>query len=489
MFRNMISQTALTTQFAEEFFKEKIYGDQFMRDCTFVSTLRALVTPRMSQEDKIKFSIRSIDRLGGDATEFASSIMYPYTDERDIIYIVNIQNGDHDKVERYMDAIEKSFESTHSGFCRILKVTDFYRKVFRVLCFVNAEQKSAFIVTDNMDIKRYHFLQTGVFAFLPWYFSPENGVSEIEMELIKSLREKTSDKYEECTAKIAEQYDFRTAAIKGMLKGFEVRYERIQRDRTLNEIQGYINDINNYNDMIGSLLANKRRADAMLLGLEAKIANGGDDSEIMEYFLRNKRLDLRKVNDTTMEFVVKEYLTFFDEELVKSAIENRSSYIYKPDGRTHENIFRANDIALLMNAVFIEQKIKMRVCAAYRFRLESNVQAISSYDYGATCRDYMPNTHIDRFSCLGNYERKINEFIKNYDYIGAIEQCVASCKSLNFGDGWVMNETMKRIYGISDYSTNVKCFELPDGSVVDPKGAIEYLKKEISEVSVDGEDN
>lgn len=37
---------------------------------------------------------------------------------------------------------------------------------------------------------------------------------------------------------------------------------------------------------------------------------------------------------------------------------------------------------------------------------------------------------------------------------------------------------MNRIYGIGDSSVNIRCIELPDGKVVMPKEAVEWLKEQ-----------
>ena len=58
----------------------------------------------------------------------------------------------------------------------------------------------------------------------------------------------------------------------------------------------------------------------------------------------------------------------------------------------------------------------------------------------------------------------------------------ASCKSLNFGDSPVMSEFMRQMYGLTDTTlTNNRCIELPNGRVVTPKEAIEYLKSQKEE--------
>ena len=476
LFRDIITQTALASRTADSYFGNKINGDSFQRDRTFITTLRALVAPRMGDQDKIMFYMNCTRPYRGEPQEIIKQA-WPFEDH-DVsgwIYLFNFQSSDQGAIDKNIKAFEDNFETTHPGYCRVVKVTDFFRKVFKVLCYVNIEKKSVIIVTDNIDIRKYHFLQIGIFAFLPWYFNPEDGVSELEMDLINSLREKTPDKYEECVDKIASQYDFRTSEIKKLLDGFETRYEQVRRDQTIREIESIILEINNLNDRIGQYLERKKEADTRLFGLDMKIESGSGESEIMDYFIRNKKLYLEEVCDTTMEFAVKDYITFFDEEMAKMAIDNDSSYIYRPE-RGMSTVIPPKDMKMLMTAVFIDQEIRMKVCAAYRFRLDGGVSALCGYTYGPEFRDCMANVHIDRYSCLGGYEKQINTFLKSNDYIGAIEQCVASCKSLNFGDGAVMREFMKRLYKTSDYSSNVKCFELPDGRVVEPKEAIEYLK-------------
>lgn len=486
MFRETIQSTELTTEFANDYFRQKIDGNAFQRDLTFLTTLRALVAPRMKNDEVIfldfasenAYSDRTEERIIVDATAGMQ-------DYRNRIFVKSY-NGAKETLEKYMHTIESKFESQYSGWHRIAKVTDFYRKVFNVQCFANNELKSVIILTAEMDMRRMHYLQCGIPAFLPWYFDPKVGISDLEMELICSPREKTPDKYQEAVAKIAAQYDFRSSAIRQMLDGFESRYERIQMDNYRNRIERYTAKIVDLNNQIGQFMTEKRDCENTLLGLELKVAQTGEDSEIMQYFLGNKRLTLASVNDSTMVFYVKDYLSYFDEELADRMINDYRSVFYKPDGRSHESVFSAEDMKMLMTEVFLNQTIKIKFCAAYEFALNGNVHAVGGYSYGSACNDSMPNTHIDRYRCLGGYEQRINEFLSEHDYIGAIEQCVASCKSLNFGDSTVMREFMCRIYKISDYSVNIRCFELPDGRVVTPKEAIAYLNEKKAEENANG---
>ena len=482
MFKQVIRNTQLTTDAANSFFQH-IVGESFQYDVSFLSTLRALVAPRMKEGEYIYLSFYqtnySAQQLGEYSTRNAVRNVCDLDDIEDgRIIIHNFCNTSQDSNFAWMELMKSTLESVYPGWHRMEKVTDFFKKSFYSLCFVNPDKKSVIVFVDNMDIRKMHYLQCSIFAFLPWYFDPKLGVSKIEMELIESLREKTQTRYEDCIAKIAEQYDFRTARIRQLLAGFETRYESMECDKVRREIQNCIDYIDRLNNEIGDYLRAKNDFEIRLLGLETKIANGSDESEIMDYFLCNDKLVLESVTNDSMVFVVKTYLEYFDEDLAEQVIRNEASYVYRPNGRGCNNIIPAEDMRMLMTAIFLDQKLRIRFCAAYKFNMNGSVSAVSRYGFGAECRDCTPNTHIDRFSCLGNYQRSINELLKHHDYIGAIEQCSASCKSLNFNDSPVMQEFMRRMYGISDYqdSINTRYIELPDGTVVTPVDAINWLK-------------
>lgn len=483
MFKSIIANTPLTTEAANEYFEGKIGGNMYQGDVSFLSTLRALLGSREMDEEEsvfLFFGSSSYDEyaLRNAGIDMAINAIVPArARDSGILYIHSFHNESQTANRAWMEMVQSSFEEKLSGWHRVEKVTTFFRKAFFVLCYINPRLKSTIVFTEKMTAREMHYLQCGIFPFMPWYFDQETGVSEIEMELMKSLREKTSDKYEECIAKIAERYDFRTAHVRQLLRGFESRYERIQLDRAECDMETVISNIDSYNQAIAGLLKKKRDYENMILGLEAKIAQTGENSEIMEYFLCNKRLALESVTDSTMKFVVCGYASYFDEEMARRVIDNPGSYVYRPNTRNCNNIIPAEDMKMLMEAIFIDGTLKLRFCAAYELQLEGRAKGLSSYSYSADYREYMPNPHIDRYACLGNNEYEINRCLKDNNYIGAIEQCIASCKSLNFADSTVMREFMLRMYGISERHTNNRCIELPDGRVVVPKEAIKYLKE------------
>lgn len=483
MFRAIISSTPFTSDVANDFF-QNIVGDNFNRDISFVATLRALVAPRMQEGDRLRFSTTNSSYSATEVSSIPAKTAVKeicaaeYMDSGDI-RVHNFAHRNQEDNYANMELMKSTFCTVYTGWHRLDKVTEFFRKTFYVLCFVNPDTKQVLIFTEGMDIRQFHYLQCSIFAFLPWYFDPQKGVTPEEMELIQSLREKTPEKYEVCLAQLAGNYDFKTAKIRKLLAGFETRYERLECTKMQHSIQSCIDNIDALNEQIAAYLRNKRDYEIRLLGLETKIAAGEGESEIMEYFLSNDKLILCDVNDRTMTFVAKDYLTFYDEELAMTLIHNHDSYIYLPRGRRCNRIIPEEDMELFMTAV-VEQKVRIKFCAAYQFTFGERVHAIQGYRYDSECRDCTPNPHTDRYSCMGNYERTINTLLKDNNYIMALEQSVASCKSLNFGDSPVMQEFMSRLYGISDYEVNTRCVELPDGRIVQPKEAIEYLKSEVA---------
>ena len=484
MFKSIITTTPFTSETANDFF-QNVNGETFQRDITFLSSLRALIAPRMKEGDNLYLCFQSSNYSAAElarqsVNDAIRNTVYLDVHESGKLTIHNFTRNAQEDNYAWMEAMKASFCDVYPGWHPLEKVTLLFRKKFYVRCFVNPELKSTIIFTDNMDIRKMHYLQCAILGYLPWYFNPQDGVDDLEKELIESLRENTSQRYEDCLARMAERYDFKTEKIRRLLAGFETRYEEVECDNMRNQILQTISSIEDLNRRIGEYLKQKNEYEIRLLGLETKIAQGGGDSEIMEYFLCNDKLVLESVDHTKLVFGVKDYLTYFDEDMAKRVINNDASYVYCPRGRRCNNYILAEDMKMLMTAIFVDQILRVRVCAAYEFQLNGNVRARGSYSYGSEYRGYTPNTHIDRYNCLGNYERQINNFLVKHDYIGAIEQCVASCKSLNFGDSPVMQEFMSRLYGISDYSesVNIRCIELPNGNVVFPKEAIEYLKQE-----------
>ena len=478
VFRNPISQTPFTGDIADAMFPN-ITGMTWRDDDSFVATMRAILAPRMKDVDKIALKFHESSATAYDISDgvgFVKSLVdtndYAADDANKLI--VHSITGADDKVGAMFDVIAKSFCEAIGGYERIEKVSAFYQKLFRVLCFVNPANKNTVLYIENLDTRKLHYLQVSIVAFLPWYINKDHGITEEEMQLVKSLSKPTSDCYMECLSKIASKYDFRIARIRRYLAGYEKRIEEQMIANQRCELEDIDRRIDSLTDDITRYLCDREEASIRLMGLEEKARTGsGEDSELMEYFLCNKALDIQRVSGDKIYFVVKGYLDYFDRACAERTIKNQNSFVHTgaPSADVDKNT------TMLLKEIFVnpDPRLKIKVCAAYVIDIANRqLDAVKGYSFTAVAPDYMPNPHINNYRCIGNYRAPITDAFRRNDYIGVIEQCVASCSSLNWTDGTVMASFMRE----DMYSAKNKFIELPDGTSVSPDEAIEWLKSQ-----------
>ena len=477
MFKNCITETPLTSEAANTYFSNITSVNTFQGDISFLSMMRAVMAPRMPQDASVtlRYSISTYHAetvRSNSATAVINAICSNFgVHENDRIFIHNLV-GSAEDAEANISMLAADFTNVYTGWHRLENVTTLFQKAFKVLCFIHPERRSTVLFVDNLNLRKLHFLQSAILGIVPWYFKREEGITDLERELLVSCREKTSDKYLECLQKIADQYDFETARIRRLLTGFELQHEKQELADSQRRVSELTVKIEQLNENIGNCLRNINDENTRILGLEAKIESGGEESEIMDYFLCNRSLVLENVTDDRMDFVVRDYITYYDDEVVRRCLDNERSFVYRAGGSR----IMPEQMRKLITAVFLDETIKLRVCAAYKFRLNGSVSPMGGHDFGRECREYMPNPHIDRWTCMGNYTMTINQLLQRRDYISALEQTIASAKSLNWTDSTVMGTFFDTLYGRSGY--NNKAFELPDGRVVNPKGAIEWLEEQ-----------
>ena len=475
MFKNSVSSTMLTSDAANTFFPN-ITGESYGSDCTFLATLRALVAPRLPEGESIHLSFGS--------SEFNAAVVSETPAKRMVdmicgnmyfgggqVYIHNLRNRDEDSNIACIELLKSQFCEVYDGWQFLDKISLFYQKSFRVICFINPNSKSVALFVDNLNLQKIHYLQAATLALFPWYFDPAKGVSEIELALVQSFRERNSDKYLDCIAEIAKQYDFEAARIRAMLGGFETAYERRECDRVKRDIESVDSHITSYNNEISKFLRQRNDLCIKLAGLERKIEDGVE-SELMEYFLCNRKLHLETIDRDKMYFAVRDYLSYFDEDAAQSYINRESGYFYRNCGSS----LTKEGLKKLLNAIFIDQTIRIRFCAAYSFDLTGSVRSNGHHDFGPEFNGYKPNPHIQEYNCMGNYIEPINRALQKRDYITALEQCIASAKSLNFHDSTVMENFVRQF--TSNSGGSYKALELPDGRVVTPRDAIKWIEEQ-----------
>ena len=473
MFRNYIATTAFTTPQANNYFM-KIRGDSVNGDNTFLSTLRALLVNRIGG-DTFWFSYwnmsLSASRFHGCDDQRIASYVYDHicSDTRGLTLVT--LSGDDEANTKVFEASKNRFCDAYgdSGWVRLVPVSDFFMKTCEVLCFVNPKIKKSVLIVKGSDIRFVHCLQTASLVALPWYFNPKNGdkVSDIELQLLNSLRERRSDSYLQILQTMADQIGFEEEFIRKTLVGIEEKYEQKRFDELKTEIESYMNKIQELRDRIGDIMKRVYDKNIEYSALDMKLSRGETTHDLYDYFKCNKTLKLDDVrNETTVIYHVNDYISYFDENVIQTYIDNRYSVVYK-----YVEEDKVEAAKRLVTALFIDQTMKIRTCAAYQFDITGGFDAICHFDFGTDAINRMPNPHLQYHACIGDYQAPMYDCMQSRNYIGYIEQTIASAKTINFGDGIVVNELFSDLFG-GKYG---KCIELEDGRLMDVNEAMEYV--------------
>lgn len=358
------------------------------------------------------------------------------------------------------------------GYKRVDKVNEFFRKSFAVSCYINEDIKSSIIFVENLTIKKSHYIQCALPLILPWFF--KDTPTDLELELLKSLSEDSMAYYLSCIDKFINQYNFKEMMITEMLSGCYSRYSERVVERKEAELTDLSSNIETINEQLDALYRKRRDCQTTLLGLQNR--NSYNDDELVDYFINNNSVELLSVSDEGINFYCKSFIEYFDDDMAKTIINNKNSYVYRGYG----GVGYTNDcVKGFMTNIFITKKWKLNMYALYHIPFEGRVYTTSllKTDVG----DYIPNTHIDQYNCLGDYERIINESINRVDYITAIEQCVASCKSFDLGDSYVTGEFLRRINNEQWYYFDTPCVEIEDGKIITIDEAMKRIEEESNE--------
>jgi hypothetical protein len=301
--------------------------------------------------------------------------------------------------------------------------------------------------------------------YLPLLFA-DNPLSPEETALLTSLGVRSSTEYERLIEQFALQLDMRNEMIRTRLKGFETAYERERAREVSENLECFRREYQIMLDTLRSKLNTIQEQEIFLAGLQCKL-DGEHQSELMEYFLCNKNLSIIQTRGTQLEFVAHGYADVYDEDAFETYVNNPNSYLYNNirDSVTKEGLQR------LYLAIFGGGGYKLRICAAYRADMRNSVTPLQNYTYPPESQTYLPNPHIQYYGCIGGYAQRFTEYMRNKDYVGAIDQAVVSARNLNFHDSTVMS---RFAYHLS--RTPIKCIEDTNGNLMTPKEAIKRLE-------------
>lgn len=485
MFSKEITGLTLTNEIASDLF-QNINGANFRSDESFVATLRALMYSRVPKEESITLRYSTSRFSAGDVSGAAP---------RDCVRAflreggINILNGDGDGIllihsfegsdEGNTACFERLDEGVKKAIAGYNAMTDLNTWIeenakFRVKIYASEEHRNTIIFAEKMNVKRWHMLESLIPRYFPWYFDP-SPITDEEVKLLKTLTNRYAPGYEEKIQEFAGRFDFRTQVIKRRLTGFETHFDRRKLTNIRSQIANTERQLQELERRFSSFYQQMNDLRTQEYGLEYKIEHGGgeESSELLEFFLCNKSLHLIQVSNGLIEFVVTTTVANFDPDSAESVIRNAHSYVYESIGNekmTHERVKR------LMTEVFLNETLKIRICAAYRLDFDNgSYEGISGYSFPRDIiADHTPNQHIQAYHCLGENERIIRSSMQSRDYVGAVAACVQSAKSVNVHESATTGKMTRELF-----SNRIgKVIEMPDGSTKTPLEAVLWLEEQ-----------
>jgi rubrerythrin len=470
VFNKAIHGSELNTEAANRLFSNITATDA--PDQSFLATLRVLLHKRLPTNEKVKLVCRTV-RLS--ASDFRAETPLKRTGRIMLDIIQHCPSNEHNIQILFITNEEISLEvleflKTHIGkgtrhlvnFNRRDELHAFYARKLNSLFFTDDEEKNTLIFISKKELKHFHALQMMIPKYLPQLFSG-NPLTETETALLKSTGNKSAVEYENLIKDLIHDLDFRSELIRIKLSGFERMFEQLRKDEIKKEINTHQR---NYDSQLSNLQETARKlqdSKYILAGLESTLNAKPKDSDLIEYFMCNKKLTVIQSYRTTLEFVAHGYADIYDLDAFNQYVGNHDGYLYTELNPSITNL----QMERLYRAIFNDGRYKLRICAAYTVEIRSGLKAFSNYTFPDESLTYFPNPHIQQYGCIGTYAGRFQEYMNRQDYVGAIEQASVSARNLNFYDSAVMSGFSK-----SFSRTTKKCLEKSDGTLLTPKDAI-----------------
>lgn len=352
---------------------------------------------------------------------------------------------------------------------RLVKLSDAMNQKCGYNCEIYASktENRALVVAKRPNLSQWHVLQAMFYRMFPQMFEPQP-LTQNEKELIVSLTLPSMENYASWTKKLAERPELRDLHLKKSLAKVQSRYYETKIDGLTKQRDTALADKINVEKKYVQVLEMLEKATFALEGAKALLQSQTEDDSLYEYFRNNRQLCAVKTTDEDISFIVKTFLDIYDPEVYADLA--RRGFIF--EGHS----IPAADCKLLMDAIFSDSpEFRVKICAKYTLALRGLCLVESHARYPIECIEYIANPHIQWHACLGSYKMEIDKALQSGNVIGAVEQCIASCQSVNLGETTMTFIPMMRdVFNAKD----VRCLRRKDGVDMSPTEAIEYLKGE-----------
>lgn len=156
-------------------------------------------------------------------------------------------------------------------------------------------------------------------------------------------------------------------------------------------------------------------------------------------------------------------------------------YIEMYDGILYSNVQPddVEDFHQLLKYIFTENPLLgIKTFSRVKLSLLTNTNAPLSREGSSSPlpEDYLPHPHIMDYNCFGTGQTEVYRYLAAYDILGAVQQSIACCTSLNPGEINVVALLLQRVY-----KNKKKVLLTKDGKHLNYQEAIEWLKEKENE--------
>lgn len=453
-------------------------------DTTMYATVRSLLSRRLPDGESFAVKLINLpdsgDVINDPITMIDGSVALNISDGVTRTSIDDLHNmivilqyrytGMDDAAAKLIESVDQRIGDAHPEWENVDKTNTFLNQFMKIRVLISKERNAAVLITERLSMSMWHLIQSIIPTYVPELFK-DVPLDPKEKRMLKTMTARSSSNYTRELSELEEFYDIRGKKIAAMIGGFEKRERQ-------NQIQRIDQEITNIRNQMADLMRSYRQktealddANIRRNGMVYAIDNSDDDSGLIGFFQANKMLDVMEVNGSRITFVVRTAYENFDQDAYETYRENERFL----DETAVRGVFeRVEDRKRFMDAMFIDMKFKVLLCAVYHLDIRGHFDTTSGYMYPPNCGDYIPNYHLDHHHCLGNYMRVVTDYLQRGDTIGAINACIASAKSININEsGATFIPFMKQVF-----TTSKKCILLPNGEHVTPAKALELLKEE-----------
>ena len=385
-------------------------------------------------------------------------------------YIYNVPGDKEDNLKLLTDA----------GFKVKENIGKFLKEKANIDCVAVYRENENFagIFINSRDIRYYHIIISFISLLFPQLFK-DQPLKDDEYGIIVSLSKPNEDVFIQKVQECIRPYltEFRRTMLCNLLKSMH--------EQKINNAKASVNNQRDYLKNLESQYADamKTLKDLIVVyeGMKATECYDEPEQELMEYLSENKSIHNLKIDGNKLSFSVATKLNNYNPDAWAKFSERGAIYNgdYKFQGTQPEmlDVFKKEaNRKILLDSLFNEDpEFTIKIAGNYILDLYTcRISTNNNYDYQAAdpmYKSYLPNPHLKLYRCLGGYEYRVMDALKNRNFIGAIEMCCASAGSVDLDE---VEQTFRPFIGWI-LSSRAKILINKDGEDVTPEEALLYL--------------